>query len=156
MHSTTHSTIKPSDVCNRILRQHRAIGPLLDELARGAKTLLTGGPDALKGVLEQTRTLCHALKKHIVSESKFLVPALREADAWGTHRADKLLDQLRTRRRELEELRRSCVHAENENLGTDIDRFIDNRRSAMAQTERESVNPEVLRDDVIGIDSHGG
>jgi hypothetical protein len=48
------------------------------------------------------------------------------------------------------------VNGENEALARDIDRFIDERRADMAQTERDSVNPAVLRDDVIGIDSQSG
>ena len=155
MHPTKHSTIKPSEVCDRVTRQHRAVAAQLDEMARGVKALLTGGPDALKRLLELTGTLCDELTKHIVSESKILVPALRDADAWGKQRADKLLDQLRTRRRKLKDLRQS-VNDEKAALAGNLDRFIDDRRADMEQTERESVNPRVLRDDVIGIDSHGG
>jgi hypothetical protein len=128
----------------------------LDELARGANTLRTGGSVALAHVLRLTRTLCDELIKHIVCERKILVPALRDTDSWGEIRARTLVDRLRARRRELKGLRNSCVNAENETLAGDIDRFIDARRSDMAQTERDSLNRDVLRDDVIVIDSHGG
>ena len=34
--------------------------------------------------------------------------------------------------------------------------IIDDRRADMAHVEHESVNAAVLRDDVLGVDSHGG
>jgi hypothetical protein len=128
----------------------------LDELSRVAKTLATGGPVALKRAVELTRSLNTELMKHILVEGKILLPALRDSDAWGKVRADKLLDRLRIRRRELKDLGKSCTKAESETLGGDIDRFIDDRRADMALAERDVMGPTVLRDDVLGIDSDGG
>jgi hypothetical protein len=147
---------RPSDVSGRIVGQHRAVRTQLDELSLVAKTLLTGGPAALKSALELTAKLCNDLTKHIVLEAKILLPVLRDADAWGKIRADKLIGRLRVRRQELKDLRKSCVTAKSESLGAQLDRFIDDRRSDMVHAERDSVNTGVLRDDVLGIDSHGG
>jgi hypothetical protein len=156
MRPITESIIRPSDVFNRVMRQHRAVGTLLDEVARGAKTLLAGRPYALKHLIARTRELCDELTNHIVFETKNLVPALRDADAWGNVRATNLLTQLRARTRKVEDLRKSCVNGTNETLADDIGRFIDDRRADMAQTERDSVNTRVLRDDVICVDTDGG
>jgi len=147
---------RPSDVSGRIIGQHHAVRTQLDELSRVAKTLLTGGPAALKRALALTATLCDDLTKHIVHEAKFLLPVLRDADAWGKIRADKLIGRLRVRRQELKDLRKSCANAKSESLGDQLDRFIDGRRADMAHAESDSVNAGVLRDDVLGIDSHGG
>ena len=73
---------------------------------------MTGGPAALKSALELTRKLCDDLTTHIVLEAKILLPALRDSDAWGKMRADKLIGRLRARRQELKDLRKSCVDRE--------------------------------------------
>src|SRR5438477_369944 len=101
---------RPSAVSGRIVGQHHAVQTQLDELSLVAKTLLTEGPAALKYALELTRTLCDDLTKHITLEAKILLPALRNADAWGKIRGDTLSDRLRTRRQELKHLRRSCAN----------------------------------------------
>jgi iron-sulfur cluster repair protein YtfE (RIC family) len=147
---------RPSDVSGRIVGQHRAVRLQLDELSRVAKTVLTGGPAALKRALDLTRTLYDDLLKHIVLEGKILLPALRDADAWGKIRADTLIGRLRTRRQELRALHESCATAESKTLGREIDRFIDDRRADMAHAEREVLDPSVLRDDVLSIDSASG
>jgi hypothetical protein len=147
---------RPSDVSGRIVAQHRSVRTQLDELSLVAKTLLTGGPAALKYALDLTRALCDDLTKHIALEAKILLPALRSADAWGKIRGDTLIGRLRTRRQELKDLRTSCANAQSETLGDQLDRFIDDRRLDMANTERESLHPGVLRDDVLTVDNGGG
>ena len=153
--SPSHPT-RPSDVSGRIVGQHHAVRTQLDELSTVAKTLLSGGPEALKYALALTRTLCNDLAKHIALEAEILLPALRQSDAWGAQRADKLIERLRTRRQELERLRNECVNAKGETLGDQLDRFADDRRADMAHVERDSLHSDVLRDDVVGIDSQGG
>src|SRR5436853_165758 len=81
-----------SDVSRRIVGQHQAVRTQLDQLSIVVKTLLSGGPEALKYALALTRTLCDDLAKHIGLEAKILLPALKQADAWGTQRADKLIE----------------------------------------------------------------
>jgi hypothetical protein len=143
-------------VSRRIVEQHHSVLTQLDELSTVAKTLLSGAPEALKYALALTRTLCEDLAKHIAVEAKILLPALRHADAWGAHRADQLIERLRTRRMELDRLRNSCVNAKGETLGEQLDRFADDRRTDVAHAERDNLNSDVLRDDVVGIDSQGG
>lgn len=146
----------PTDVCRLITGEHRDMRTKLDELSRLAKTLLTAGPSELARALRFTHAVLADLKSQIALEAKVLLPALRDADAWGTVRADRLIAQLRVRRRELRTLRKSAAKPQHGTLGAELDQFIDARRSSMARAERESVNPGVLRDDVIGIDTFGG
>lgn len=153
--SSTDRT-RPSDVSGRICEQQRVLGSSLDELSRVAKTMLTGGPVAFARGIALTRTLYDELARHIALEAEILVPALRDADAWGTIRADKLVQKLRARRQDLRRLRKSCERHESTTLGGEIDRFIDDRRSDMAHAERHVLDAGVLRDDVLGIDVDGG
>lgn len=57
--------------------------------------------------------------------------------------------------RQRRSLRKSYSKGEQSTLGAEIDRFIDVRRAGMAAADRESLNPDVLRDDVLGVDVNG-
>jgi len=148
--------LTPLDVRKLMLGEHEDIRSRLDELSRSAKTLVTAGPSELARVLRLTRSLARHLKAQIALEAAILVPALRSADAWGEIRADKLLAQLRKRRKKLRALRRSAAKRDRATLGGHLDQYIDDRRSGMERVERESLNSNVLRDDVTGIDVSGG
>jgi hypothetical protein len=148
--------LTPVDVRMLMLGEHRNIRAKLDELSRSAKTLLNAGPRELARVLRLTRNLARDLKTQIALEANVLVPALRNSDAWGKVRADKLIAQLRRRRSELRSLRQTAREQDQTTLGGHIDEYIDERRSGMKRVERESLSPGVLRDDVTGIDVSGG
>ena len=146
----------PMEVRGVIADEHRAIRVKLDDVSRLAKTVLTAGPSELKRFLQRTRTLFSDLKAQISNEAKILVPALRSSDAWGHIRADQLIAQLRIRRRQLRGMRKSAAKGEQATLGAEVDRFIDERRIGMTRVERDSLDSNVLRDDLVGIDVSGG
>lgn len=152
--TTAHQ--RPSAVSGRVIEQHRGLETKLNELSRVAKTLPNGGPAALSRALTLTQTLSEELTRHIVLETKLLVPALLDADAWGVIRARKLIERLRTRRQEIADLRETCACGQSGTLGQQIDRFIDDRRADMVHAERHVLNADVLRDDILGIDVDGG
>jgi hypothetical protein len=154
MNSTNRMTSR--DAVRLIQDTHADMRAKLDDFSRVASSMVTAGPAEFARAVRFTRTLLIELKSQIALEAKFLVPALRTVDAWGAIRADKLLAQLRTRRKELKNLRKSYSKGEQSTLGGDIDRFIEGRRAGMAEADRESLNPDVLRDDVLGVDVNGG
>lgn len=144
--------LRPSAVARRMLEQHERLGSKLDELSRAGRELRAGGPLALERVLGLARGLHDELLAHIVLEGRLLVPALRDIDAWGKVRADKLLERLRIRRRELKDLRESCGQLRTGLLGGVIRRFVAGRLADMAHAERHVFHENVLRDDVLGVD----
>lgn len=148
--------LTPTDVRGLILGEHHKIQMKLDELSTSAKTLLSAGPSEFARVLRLTHRLVSDLKSQIALEAKVLLPALRHADAWGNVRADKLIAQLRRRRKALRSLRIKAAKKDQTTLGVDIDGYIDERRRGMKRVERESLSPGVLRDDITGIDVSGG
>jgi hypothetical protein len=154
MNSTSEMT--PTDVAQLIKATQTDARAKLDELSRVAKSIATAGPTEFARVIRLTRTLYAELKAQIAVEMELLVPALRSADAWGKVRADRLIGQLRTRRKELKSLRKSYSKAEQSTLGADIERFVDGRRAGMAAADRDTLSPNVLRDDVLGVDVNGG
>ena len=148
--------LTPVDVRKLMLGDHQNIRTKLDELSSSAKTLLSAGPSEFARVVRLTHRLASELKSQIAFEAKVLLPALRNADAWGKVRGDKLISQLRRRRKALRSLRIKAAKKDQATLGADIDQYIDERRKGMTRVERESLNPGVLRDDITGIDVSGG
>lgn len=148
--------LTPVDVRKLMLGDHQNIRTKLDELSSSAKSLLSAGPSELARVLRLTHRLASELKSQIAFEAKVLLPALRNADAWGKVRGDNLITQLRERRKALRSLRIKAAKKDQATLGADIDQYIDERRRGMTHVEQESLNPGVLRDDIMGIDVSGG
>lgn len=151
--------LTPLEIRRLMLTEHRRIRTRLAELLAATKKLLPSGPSepsGLKRVLRLTRELARELKAQIALEASVLVPALRNADAWGDVRADKLIAQLRVRRKALRTLRKSLDGEDHTTLRTDIDAYVEARGRGMTRAERDSLSPGVLRDDVTGIDVSGG
>lgn len=154
MHSTDR--MNPRDVAKLIKSKHREMRTRFDELSALTKTLVTAEPREFARFLRLAQTLYIELKSQIALEAKVLVPALRVADAWGKVRADQLIAQLRARRKELRNLRKSSARKERASIGPEVDEFIDGRRASMARAERDTLDAGVLRDDVLGVDVNGG
>ena len=147
--------LTPHEVRRLMLSVHQRIRTRLVELLSATRKL-PAGPRGLERVLHLTRELARELKEQIALEAKVLVPALRNSDAWGEVRADKLIAQLRSRRKSLRSLRKSIDRDDRTTLRTDIDTYIEARGRGMTRVERDSLSPGVLRDDITGIDVSGG
>lgn len=145
---------RPSRVLRLIVDHHKALLERLDELARFAKRLSDGDPDVLAHAVALSSQLCDELLDDIALESYFLVPVLRDIDAWGDSRAETLLHRLNSRRHEIDLLLTACANGDSDTLGSIIERFVEDRRSAMAWAESGLLN--VLRDDIVSIDAEGG
>lgn len=147
--------MKPSAVRARILREHEEIRGLLDRLEQAVRALRDGD----RGGLDEARTvrdaLCARLFEHIDLEDAILAPALRDADAWGEERAGELLRHHREQRGELTALGR-MDEIDPTVLGARLERFVADVRADMRHEETALLDPDLLRDDVIGIGVSGG
>ena len=145
---------RPSRVLRLIVDHHKALLERLDELAHAAKRLSERDPDVLAHVVALSSRLCDELLDDIALESYFLVPVLRDIDAWGDSRAETLLHRLSARRSEIEMLLAACANGDTDTLGSTIERFVEDRRSAMQWAESGLLS--VLRDDIVSIEAEGG
>lgn len=144
----------PREVSELIAGHHQALVATFAELFRVAQTMRKGGPIALRRTATLALELCDELSAHMIVEAERLVPALRDADAWGEARAAFLTGRLTTRRGEVEELRRSCRAPRSETLCGTVLRFIEERRAGMKRAQIRDLS--VLRDDVVAIDFQDG
>ncbi len=149
-------TMRPSEVCKQILREHGAVREELDELWAAADLISAGGASASIHALEFSQTLHDEILEHIGVEARILAPALLDADAWGNIHVDLLLRRHAARRVELKTLQGSMTRWKALAFADELRRFITGRRAGMLEHEHELVNVVLLRDDVGGIDVAAG
>lgn len=148
--------MRPSGVRKRILREHEELRGRLDTLDALAERLDTEGEAAIPDALAESRAFYDVLIDHIDLEDEILAPALREADAWGDVRAEKLIGHHREQRKELEALAGADAKSSSAELASRLRRIIADVREDMVHEEKEILHRNLLRDDVVGIDVEGG
>jgi hypothetical protein len=145
--------MRPSVVRSRILSDHENLRRDLERIeALVAEIRVERMPVASLRV--DVQALVAWLHAHMHWEEAYLLPALRDADAWGAERADQLTRDHREQRELLEFLNR---RAEDEAhpaalLVRDVEHLIALLREDIRHEEAELLDERVLRDDVIAID----
>lgn len=150
--------MQPSQVRARVLQDHESLRQRMEEIERLAEAVL-GGERAPAGKLRQAATeLLVVLTDHMGWEDRYLVPALRDADAWGPERVARFEADHEHQR---EELRRLLAGLEEPrqpaaNLASSILQWLNTLHEDMREEEAAFLDKKVLRDDVIGIDVETG
>jgi hypothetical protein len=145
--------MKPSEIRQRILRDHRGLRNDLERLEALAADVRAGRPCGALRV--DAEALLAWLKGHMRWEESYLLPALREADAWGAERAERLLRDHREQR-ELLEFLNGRLQDEGQPavlVVRDVTQLIELLRDDMRAEEAELLDERVLRDDVVAIDA---
>ena len=146
--------MKPSVVRLRILSDHRSLRRDLERLdALVAEVRAGRAPGATLRL--DTEALLAWLRGHMRWEEAYLLPALREADAWGAERAKRLVDDHREQRELLDFLNQRLLDDAQPAalLVRDVTHLIALLREDMRQEEAELLDERVLRDDVVAIDA---
>jgi len=149
--------MRPSEVRARVLEDHDGLRGQLERLEALAEGTGRGEREG-EGMRRDARALLERLLIHMQWEERFLLPALREADAWGEERAERLLSDHREQRQLLDFiLSRLRDAARPEPLVvTDVVHLIAFLREDMVEEERDLLDERVLRDDVVAIDVEAG
>jgi hypothetical protein len=127
--------------------------------------------DAATGLVEQARacdcsqlrpplaraisSLLDELREHIEREDARLGPVLAEIDAWGPQRVERLQEHRRIELATLAEMiQRLGQPLRDGPLGAHVLRFVAWIEAELAREEREELDADVLRDDVVvdGLD----
>lgn len=149
---------RPSEVRERILREHDALQRrllMLDELAVKADG---GNRCAGECAAELSGRLFDELADQLDVEEQLLVPLLREMDAWGEVRIDELARLHDQAWQELKALRERAADdgMTARGLADELARLARALRRDLLVEERDLLAPDVLRDDVLGIDVEDG
>jgi hypothetical protein len=144
------SSIRPSAVRDRILRDHEGLRRQLDQLATQQRALEAGDAKAIEPALVLVADLLQSLSLHLELEDAVLEPALREIDAWGPIRAEDLLRHHDRQRAQLAEVaERSQVAQTPHALSAVLATLIADLRADMAEEEREVLDADLLCDDLV-------
>lgn len=144
--------MKPSEIRTRNLSDHERLRRDLDRL-EVLVIDLRAGRAALETLRQETETLLARLQAHMHWEETYLLPALREADAWGEERAERLARDHREQRELLDFLNdRLRDEAQPAALvARDVDHLVALLRDDMREEEADLLDERVLRDDVVAI-----
>ncbi len=148
----------PSEVRERILRDHAVIRQRLTELRGLVARVQDGDRSASRPLVRRGKNFLEFFLSHIELENRLLVPQLRDTDAWGAARADRVIREHQEQMAEA----RALIDAFKDplesvfELAEQLDDFIAALAVDMAAEERSALSPELLRDDVVGIDVEVG
>ncbi len=149
--------MRPSEVREQILAEHRRVLSLLDSTERCASLVAEG-----RGDESELRRLAHVLEQVlgelIDEESEILEPQLRDVDAWGDLRA-RQLERSHRRQRALLATVREIAQArgvEPHMLGAQMLRTIAGIRADLQKEERRFLHPDLLRDDLVIVAQSDG
>jgi iron-sulfur cluster repair protein YtfE (RIC family) len=151
-------TPRPSSVRTCMLEQHRALAEKLDHVQQAAAALAAAGHASVERAIALGHELCREIAEHIEIEDRLLVPALRDVDAWGEIRAQQLSQKHGQTQQELQALQLDEHHCPLEPcaLAARLIAVIEALRADMMREQQGLLTPEVLRDDVLGIDVEDG
>jgi len=148
--------LSASQVRSLILDEHAILRDVLDEIEEALGEMTRRVPGAMGRLRASLRTFRDAFLRHLSHEETVLRPLLKDVDAWGPARVETMDEEHQAQRTALHEL--SCLE-----LGQDLDRtvqqveeFIRRLRVDMDQEEHRALSEEVLRDDIIVIDTFLG
>ena len=147
-----------SEVRSSVLKDHAELRKHLDRIDDAVSTLQErGGQDTLP-LLEMTETLFSSLTVHMAWEETHLARVLREADAWGPEREARLLREHAEQREMFVGViaRLRALRGDPTALADELRGLVHLIREDMSEEEFCLLDPNVLRDDVVGIEVEAG
>jgi iron-sulfur cluster repair protein YtfE (RIC family) len=149
--------LKNSEIRQAILGEHEQLRARMRELQaalEGAGATATAGvPPVLPGALH---AFLQEFLKHIDHEEAILRPVLAHVDAWARHRVESMDSEHAEQRARLTALARMDPASDPRSFVSGVRETLEWIRQDMAGEEKTMLSPELLRDDIIVIDSFGG
>ncbi|QQR88619.1 MAG: CBS domain-containing protein [Myxococcales bacterium] len=147
--------LTPGEVRARVLAEHAVIRRLLDKTRLSAENSKNNATKAkLEQMHDDAMELFSVLSKHLNLQEKLLAPALRDADGFGEARASRLMDEISTQRKTLEDCR-AIAMAPSIKAAQTVLEFVDNMLDRLKKEESTRLSPELLRDDLIQVSFSG-
>lgn len=150
--------MQPSEVRDRVLHDHEGLRELIQRVESLAREVAGGERPQVGCLREAAEKLLTTLLRHMDWEDRQLVPALADSDAWGPERARRLSEEhveqrefLRGVIEGLQDQTRPAVA-----LAASLTDLARRLRADMEDEESFFLDPDVLRDDVVGIDVETG
>jgi len=148
--------LSASQVRNLILDEHIILRDILEEIEATLGEMTRRVPGALGRLRASLRTFSDAFLRHLQHEETVLRPLLADVDAWGPARVESMDEEHRSQRTALAQLSRLALDADVDCTIQQMEAFIRRIRAEMAGEEQHALSEEVLRDDIIVIDTFMG
>ena len=148
--------LSASQVRNLILDEHIILRDILEEIEATLGEMTRRVPGALGRLRASLRTFSDAFLRHLQHEETVLRPLLADVDAWGPARVESMDEEHRSQRTALAQLSRVALDADLDCTIQQMEAFIRRIRAEMAGEEQHALSEEVLRDDIIVIDTFMG
>jgi len=148
--------LSASQVRSLILDEHTVLRDILDEIEEALGELTRRVPGSLGRLRASLRTFQDAFQRHLMHEETVLRPVLANVDAWGPARVESMDEEHRAQRAALAELTRVRLEEDFDRTIQSIEAFVQRLRADMDGEERHALSEEVLRDDIIVIDTFMG
>lgn len=125
---------------------------LVEKLQKAAPSAAAGSPDE-KALIENLLEFRKTFLEHVAVEQNILQPALADADAWGAVRVEQMEKEHCEQRAMLDEFAAMAGGKKPADFLARVRRLITDMYADMKSEEEDFLNPDVLRDDVVAIDS---
>jgi hemerythrin-like domain-containing protein len=148
----------PAETRAWILQDHQNLRVLLSQLEDVAQQVQDGDRRLLGPLRLEAERFMHRFEDHTRWEDRYLRPALLDADAWGQERAARLDHDHTEQRKLLEDSLDRLREADRPpaQVARAVLDLIALIRTDMEEEERDLLDPRVLRDDVVAIDTEAG
>ncbi len=148
--------LSASQVRSLILDEHTVLRDVLEEIEETLGELTRRVPGALGRLRGSLRTLHDAFLRHLSHEETVLRPILADVDAWGPARVEAMDQEHREQRAALSEVTRLALDEDVDTTVQRIEELVRRLRKDMDFEETHALSEEVLRDDIIVIDTFMG
>lgn len=148
--------LSSSQVRNLILDEHTILRDILQEIEEALGEMTRRVPGAIGRLRASLRTFQDAFLRHLNHEETVLRPILVDVDAWGPARVEAMDEEHKVQRAALAELSHLALEADVDLTVQHVEVFIDRLRADMDGEEHHALSEEVLRDDIIVIDTFMG
>ena len=148
--------LSASQVRSLILDEHTILRNVLEEIEESLGELTRRVPGSVRRLRTSLRTFQDAFLRHLSHEETVLRPLLKDVDAWGPARVEAMDEEHRSQRVALAEVSRLALDQDVDGTIQHIEEFVRRLRADMDGEEQHALSEEVLRDDIIVIDTFGG
>ncbi len=142
--------LSPSSVRKIILEEHGQIKRKLNHIESSYNS---HDPITL---INAFRELLYFFLKHIEHEELILRPVLKDIDAWGGVRVDKMNKEHAEQRLEILKIDKELNELPIVEVLPIIKKFVSALYADMESEEKECLNPELLKDDPITSNNYSG
>jgi len=148
--------LSASQIRRLILDEHTVLRDILEEIEQALGEMPRRVPGSISRVRASLRTFQDAFLRHLEHEETVLRPILVDVDAWGTVRVAAMDEEHAAQRAALTQLSHLALDENLDDTVRHLEEFIRRLRADMDGEEHHALSEEVLRDDIIVIDTFMG